>query len=262
MMTDEERKMRIIRGIANTRFPLIDQQNWPADYLTITNDKGKIKAVNGPDGRMFPSIVVVDGKGDVKEIGQVETADSYSLDDVTRWMFLSEKVDDGLDSSKFYLFIPKGKGRSVVSLLENTSVKYSEICTWEVKGGQLIVKPFKIGDKNKEFDPLSLLKKLYLRTEDGMKIFLIEGDYFRDHLDIDFTVGGHHWVYPFIPTDEVWIDDAYSDEPREVEFFIAHELLEIKHMKRGMKYLDAHALANETEKELRATVNKTLLKRQ
>lgn len=260
MITDEERKMRLIRGIAYTRFPLIDQQNWPADYLTITNDKGKIKAVNGPDGKMFPSIVVVDGKGDVKVIGQVETSDSYSLDDVSRWMFLSEKVYDGLDSSKFYLFIPKGKGRSVVSLIENTSIKYSEICTWEVRGGQLVVKPFKIGDKNKEFDPLSLLKKQYIRTEDGMKIFLIEGDYFRDHLDIDFTVGGHHWVYPFIPTDEVWIDDAYSDEPREVEFFIAHELLEIKHMKRGMKYLDAHALANMMEKELRANVNKTLPK--
>ena len=73
MITDEERKIRIIRGIANTRFPLIDQQNWPANYITITSDKGKIMAVNGPDEKMFPSIVFVNSKGDVKEIGQVET---------------------------------------------------------------------------------------------------------------------------------------------------------------------------------------------
>jgi len=258
MLTDEERKMRLIRGIANTQFPKIDEENWPSDYITVTNEKAKNKAVVGPKGKIYPSIVVVDGKGNVKEIGEVETDDQYTADHVEKWTFLSGKVSENLNHSNFYLYVPKGKGRNVVQLFENTTIKYAEIDTWDVKQGQLIIKPYKIGEKAAEIDPVKLMKKQYLRTQDCMKIYLIEGEYFRDRLDIDFTVGGHHWVYPFIPHDEVWIDDAYSDEPREVEYFIAHELLEIKQMRRGMKYLDAHRLANKLEKKLRSAVEKKL----
>jgi hypothetical protein len=73
-----------------------------------------------------------------------------------------------------------------------------------------------------------------------------------------FTVGGHHWVYPFIPRDEAWLDEAYTSEPKEVKYFIAHELEELKHMKKGMRYEDAHALANKLEKELREKIDRRM----
>jgi len=95
------------------------------------------------------------------------------------------------------------------------------------------------------------IKKTFIRTQDGLKIYYIDGGFLRSNIDIDFTVGGHHYVYPFIPRNEVWIDSAYSDRKKETEFFLAHELLEIKRMKEGKNYVQAHKLANELEETLR-----------
>jgi hypothetical protein len=71
----------------------------------------------------------------------------------------------------------------------------------------------------------------------------------RDHFDPNFTHGGHHWRYRFIPRRHIWIDDAVAT--RELEYTVAHEAYELHLMRSGMSYDDAHDRALAVEKSLR-----------
>ncbi len=42
--------------------------------------------------------------------------------------------------------------------------------------------------------------------------------------DIDFTAGGHDYVYEFVPENEVWIDDDIAEAERG--YVLVHELHE------------------------------------
>ena len=79
----------------------------------------------------------------------------------------------------------------------------------------------------------------------GVKVWLVDGARVRNELDIDFTEGGHGYVYTFIPQDEVWIDDDI--DPDERKFIILHELHERNLMSLGLPYGKAHAEANQVE---------------
>jgi hypothetical protein len=96
--------------------------------------------------------------------------------------------------------------------------------------------------------------KLKYRSENGVKMFIVDGKKVRENYHMDFLVGGHHYRYDFIPEDEVWIDDAMNDD--EIEPTIFHELTERSLMKeKGMDYDSAHVIANEKELEARKARN-------
>ncbi len=99
--------------------------------------------------------------------------------------------------------------------------------------------------------PEPKLRKILLREQEGLKIYLVDGEAVRrDH--IEFVSGGHGYVYDYIPKDEVWIDDNQKDKPNDMEATIRHELFEIKKMRdEGLSYENAHELANAMEKEIR-----------
>ncbi|MDD2935035.1 MAG: hypothetical protein PHX25_01015 [Candidatus Pacebacteria bacterium] len=78
-----------------------------------------------------------------------------------------------------------------------------------------------------------------------IKIWIINGKAVRDSRDIDFTEGGHDYVYSYVPKNEVWIDNDITEEERP--FVILHELFERSLMKKGMGYGDAHVKASEIE---------------
>jgi len=65
--------------------------------------------------------------------------------------------------------------------------------------------------------------------------------------DINFTMGGHHYVYPeLIPEDTIFIDDRMNKD--NVIATLIHEYVERLFMKfYGLKYNDAHNLSNEIE---------------
>ena len=67
-----------------------------------------------------------------------------------------------------------------------------------------------------------------------LKVWIVNGEAVRDLFFLDFTEGGHGFVYPFIPKDEVWIDDDI--EPDEIKFVLLHELHERNLMKKGWCY--------------------------
>lgn len=111
----------------------------------------------------------------------------------------------------------------------------------------------KAGDKAKVFDskgqphPNSVHEKLLSTTTTGLKIYLINGRLVRSAFFIDFMDGGHHFVYPWVPQDEIWIDDDLS--PSEYPFVILHELFERQLMSEGHSYNYSHPKASKIELE-------------
>jgi hypothetical protein len=67
----------------------------------------------------------------------------------------------------------------------------------------------------------------------------------RSVFDIDFTEGGHDYVYEFVPKNEVWIDDAIMAVERA--YVLLHELHERNRMAEGWPYSKAHAESSRLE---------------
>ena len=57
-------------------------------------------------------------------------------------------------------------------------------------------------------------KRLWKRLESSITVWIISGRLVRSVFDIDFTEGGHDYVYEFVPENEVWIDDDVEEEER------------------------------------------------
>ncbi len=98
-----------------------------------------------------------------------------------------------------------------------------------------------------------------------IKVWIVNGEAVRDLFFLDFTEGGHAYVYPFVPKEEVWIDDDIN--PKELKFVLLHELHERKLMSAGMKYDSAHKSSSEIEyycrkhpKELEKNLKKEIKK--
>ena len=100
----------------------------------------------------------------------------------------------------------------------------------------------------------SIQKQFHDYGPEGTKIFTVSGEELRNTyknlLKVDFIGGGHHYVYPFIPLEEIWIDNEVDNN--EQRFFLAHEMVERMQMKHlGKSYALAHAEANKIEAKLR-----------
>jgi hypothetical protein len=107
----------------------------------------------------------------------------------------------------------------------------------------------------------TLLHKTLLKeySNSSLMVWIVKGELVRDFLFIDFTEGGHGYVYPFIPKNEIWIDDALN--PKELKYVLLHEIFERNIMCRKLKgkislfaklflyktYLNAHAKSSEIE---------------
>lgn len=149
-MSKEQVKERVIRIIAASRFPFVDQKDWPDDYVTITNERTKRRSIDSPTGKVYPSIVIVDGEDRVRELGEVEDEDTVTEDRVLRWKLLSEKTGMGRRTKKFFLYVPEGKEKEAERLLETNQISYAGLRTWAVKGGNLVITPVKTPDEPKD----------------------------------------------------------------------------------------------------------------
>ncbi len=86
--------------------------------------------------------------------------------------------------------------------------------------------------------------RLWKALESGIKVWIVDGRLVRSVFDIDFTAGGHDYVYEFVPFNEVWIDD--STQEKERPYILLHELHERNRMAEGWPYSKAH---NESSKK-------------
>lgn len=103
-------------------------------------------------------------------------------------------------------------------------------------------------------------KKIYkerLIENGGVAAWIVDGELVRDLYYIEFTEGGHHFVYDFIPYNEVWLDDDLN--PKERHYVLLHELRERYLMHSGLTYSHAHHSSSIIEYKCRS--NPTELKR-
>lgn len=88
-------------------------------------------------------------------------------------------------------------------------------------------------------------ERLWKTLENGTSVWIVNGRLVRSAFDIDFTEGGHDYVYEFVPENEVWIDDAIVELERG--YILLHELHERNQMARGLPYSQAHAESSRLE---------------
>ena len=151
MLTREEVKNRVIRIIAATRFPFVDQTDWGEDYVTITNDSGKkVRGVSGPSGYVYPSIVITRANTIIQEIGEVEGDETVTEAQVDKWRLLSESAAVGRRVKKFFLYVPEGKEEDAQRLLEGNEIEYDGLRTWVIRDGRLVITPISTHDTDED----------------------------------------------------------------------------------------------------------------
>jgi hypothetical protein len=83
-----------------------------------------------------------------------------------------------------------------------------------------------------------------------VEVWIVDGNVVRSLYKTDYTEGGHGFVYPWVPIDEIWIEESL--DPRELPFIIAHEYIE-RRLMRDLKldYDTAHEICSRVEFQLR-----------
>jgi hypothetical protein len=59
------------------------------------------------------------------------------------------------------------------------------------------------------------LKPPYIKkVEDrgDLQVWIVDGAYIRGHIDEEFTNFGQHYLYPYIPINELWIDQEARND--------------------------------------------------
>jgi hypothetical protein len=94
-------------------------------------------------------------------------------------------------------------------------------------------------------DAAKVHQRLWKKLESGISVWIVSGRLVRSVFDIDFTEGGHDYVYEFVPQNEVWIDDDVEEAERA--FILVHELHERNRMAVGLTYNQAHTESSRLE---------------
>lgn len=97
---------------------------------------------------------------------------------------------------------------------------------------------------------ISNVYRASLEEQNGKKVWVVDGLVIRRDIFGEFLYGGNTQRYPWIPKNEIWIDNAISAE--EFKYTLIHELHERDLMaKKGMSYADAHDSSLAIEHSLR-----------
>jgi uncharacterized protein YoaH (UPF0181 family) len=87
--------------------------------------------------------------------------------------------------------------------------------------------------------------RLWKKLENGVEVWIVDGRLIRSVFNIDFTAGGHEFVYEFVPFCEVWIDNDIKQY--EMGYVALHELHERNRMMEGIPYSKAHEESSALE---------------
>ena len=129
--------------IARTRFPFPGQTTWPADYTTLINVPERKKAIETPDGPHYPDIVIVDGTGRVREIGEVEMTVGPALVPHLNAASLNADSDTPTGVRHFFLYVPAGQEIAAQALLEENDISYAGVRGFSVSAnGTISIIPF------------------------------------------------------------------------------------------------------------------------
>ena len=141
---------RVTRIIAYTRFPFVDQENWPDDRCTIVNDETKRFGIKWEKGVPYPNIVILDGDGSVREFGLVEPKEAINEQSIPKWRTMSEVAPYGRKFKKLFFYVPNGYEEALLKLLEENEIEFDGIRGYQIESGGLKVIPFIT--KNDDYD--------------------------------------------------------------------------------------------------------------
>jgi hypothetical protein len=141
---------RVTRIIAATRFPFVDQDSWGKLHQTIVNDEVKRFAVQTTEGVLYPSIIITNDDGTIREIGVVEAAEDISEESIPRWKALSDVAPYGREFKKLFLYVPEGYEEKTLKMFEDEKINYDGIRGYRVESQVLKILPFKT--RNDEYD--------------------------------------------------------------------------------------------------------------
>lgn len=153
--------------------------------------------------------------------------------------------------------------RFIISNVNNTEqrlIENSDVVKKEQTVRSVIKENTPIDQAKAASENLDEIRKEFVRFTDEedpakrLKIYLIDGNKVRkDH--IEFTMGGHGYVYDYVPIDEIWIDENLKSKPDDMEATIKHEVFEVRKMRdEGLDYEAAHELANKIEESERNNI--------
>jgi len=107
--------------------------------------------------------------------------------------------------------------------------------------------------------PDKLYKEFYggiPEKNDDIEVWSVKGRVVRDLWKVDFVLGGHGYVYGFVPNQEIWIEDGLEED--EIPVLILHEYVERTVMKyKHISYDKAHTIAAKVEFEHRGKFEKS-----
>jgi hypothetical protein len=96
---------------------------------------------------------------------------------------------------------------------------------------------------------LKRFKKLW-KSIDDFQVYLVDGAQIRRDQEIDYTQGGHHLRWDFIPENEFWIEKMLDSS--EQPFNYLHEITEFVDMRdNGTEYDKSHDKAKVIETKAR-----------
>lgn len=129
---------RVVTYIAANRFPFPDQTDWPADYLTITNEPDQWFGIPTPDGAHYPDIVVIDGNQQIQEVGEVEVAVDSNA--VVRWKIGSDAAGPIPETGvkHFFVYVPVGQEQQARKLLEENQISYAGVRAYQITADDAI----------------------------------------------------------------------------------------------------------------------------
>ena len=117
----------VVTHVARTRFPFAGQTTWPADYVTLINVPAPQRGIETGGGLHYPDIVIVDGRGRTREIGEVEmTVDPAAIAHLRAG---SEAADDDTPTRvrHFFLYVPAGMESAAQDMLDRHSISYAGV---------------------------------------------------------------------------------------------------------------------------------------
>ena len=193
------------------------------------------------------AIWLVDGALIRKEINEnfVKCADNNQFDFIPKNEFW---IDEDLDQKEYRYFIDRFiYEKGLLDSGENYAKADKKADEFERNERQNSAEVLQIYES--KHSKKDLLEKIKIKTiekySDKIKIWLVDGNLVRSFFLLDYCEGGHDLVYPFIPKNEIWIEEALS--PEERKFIILHELHERYLMDQGKNYKNAHIGATEVE---------------
>jgi len=90
----------------------------------------------------------------------------------------------------------------------------------------------------------------YLKTVEDVDVYLVDGWYIRNNLQIEFTSCAEHYQFPdLVPLNEIWIDLGLTDW--DMEYAIYYLLWERRYASQGDSYALAVKKSDERELEKR-----------